>query len=204
MLLELRHAEGRYGQIHAVQDIGLRVETGGSVALLGRNGAGKTTVLRLIAGALPLAAGEVLWDGVDISALPAEERVRRGIVLVPEGRGIFPGLTVEENLATGAYWCHPRPRALRERRDAVYEILPRLLDLRARRGGSLSGGEQQMLAIGRALMSDPKVLLLDEPSLGLAPMIVDAVYRILQTILERNVRCGRRGAAHRSGAGPLR
>jgi branched-chain amino acid transport system ATP-binding protein len=187
MLLELRHVDGRYGAIQAVRDISLSVRTGTSVALLGRNGAGKSTVLKLIAGMLPTAAGAVFWDGEDVSGLAAEDRVRRGIVLVPEGRGIFPALSVEDNLMAGALWERPNRRIVRERRERVLDLLPRLRALYRRAGGRLSGGEQQMLAIGRGLMSDPRILLIDEPSLGLAPMVVDAVYEVLGALVQENL-----------------
>jgi branched-chain amino acid transport system ATP-binding protein len=188
MLLELRNVDGKYSEIHAVRNLSLALEEGRSLGLLGRNGSGKSTALKLIAGVLPNPArGEIIWKGTTINGLPPEDRVRCGVVLVPEGRGIFPALSVESNVNLGAYWRRPNRKQLREQQERVYELLPRLSDLRRRMAGSLSGGEQQMLAVGRALMSDPEVLLLDEPSLGLAPKVVDALYDILRRLTAERI-----------------
>ena len=179
-LLELRGLEVAYGGIKAVKGIDLSVSRGELVCLIGTNGAGKTTTLKAIAGLLPVAADAVLYDGAPIGGMRAFELVRRGLALVPEGRGVFGQLTVEENLAMGAY---VRSDAAAVKRDLqrVYSLFPRLGERRGQSAGTLSGGEQQMLAIGRALMSRPKLLLLDEPSMGLAPLMVQ---KIFETILE--------------------
>jgi branched-chain amino acid transport system ATP-binding protein len=186
-MLELRDVDGFYGGIPAVRRVTLRVEAGESVALLGRNGAGKSTILKLIAGVLRPAAGEVRWEGSIINDLPPEQRIRRGIVFIPEGRGIFPDLTVDENIRVGAYWRRPGKRELGRLLDETYDLLPRLASRRGQRAGSLSGGEQQMLAIGRGLMGGPKLLLLDEPSLGLAPQVVQALYELLERLVRAGV-----------------
>ena len=179
-LLELRQLQVAYGGIKAVKGIDLSVSKGELVCLIGTNGAGKTTTLKAIAGLLPVAADAILYDGAPIGGMRAFELVRRGLALVPEGRGVFGQLTVEENLAMGAY---VRSDAAAVKRDLqrVYSLFPRLGERRGQSAGTLSGGEQQMLAIGRALMSRPKLLLLDEPSMGLAPLMVQ---KIFETILE--------------------
>ncbi len=179
-MLELREIEARHGLLPAVRGVSLEVAEGETVALVGANGAGKTTLLRTIAGAHKPAAGRVLLDGNDITKVRAHDRLRLGIALVPEGRRLFPDLTVEENLLVAA-----RPdRKGRWTLDTVLEAFPMLGPLRKRRAASLSGGEQQATAIGRALISNPRLLLLDEVSLGLAPVAVDAVYRSLRTLID--------------------
>lgn len=179
MLLEIRDVAGAYHGIRAVTGLTFTVAPGQALAVIGRNGAGKTTTLRLLAGAIHPAAGQIQGDGEDLTGLPARRRVALGITLVPEGRGIFPALSVEENLRMGAYSHRPKPRACQTQLEEIYELLPLLADRRAQRGGSLSGGEQQMLAIGRGLMSRPSLLLLDEPSWGLSPSMTDRVYELL-------------------------
>ncbi len=186
-LLELRDVSARYGEITAVRNVTLTVGAGESVALIGRNGAGKSTMLRLAAGVIQPFAGDVRWKGKSIVGQVPEKRVRQGIVLVPEGRGIFPGLTVDENLRMGAFWHRPRGAAARQSVEEVYELLGVLGQRRSQAAGSLSGGEQQLLAIGRALLSNPEVLLFDEPSLGLSPKMIDALYDILGTLKERGI-----------------
>jgi branched-chain amino acid transport system ATP-binding protein len=180
-LLEVKGLQVSYGGINAVKGIDLEVRAGELVALIGANGAGKTTTLKALAGLLRPAAGRIHYNGNDITARPAFELVRQGLALVPEGRGVFGRLTVEENLAMGAY---TRNDATRVKADAdhVYEMLPRLAERRRQLAGTLSGGEQQMLAIGRALMSRPRLLLLDEPSMGLAPMVVQKIFEIIRMI----------------------
>lgn len=178
-MIEVKALEVSYGPVTAVRGIDLTIADGEVVAVLGRNGAGKTTTLKAIAGLLPVSDGEIRLDGKDVTKLPAEERVRRGVVLVPEGRGMFADLSVRENLLMGAFHRHlPRSR-LGDDIDRVTELFPRLLERLDQRAGSLSGGEQQMLAVARGLMAEPRVLMVDEPSLGLAPIIVEMLYGLL-------------------------
>ncbi len=179
-LLSVEKLEARHGLLHAVRDVSLEVAEGETVAIVGANGAGKTTLLRSIAGAHRPSGGRVVFAGEDVTRMPAHRRVKRGIALVPEGRRLFPELTVEENLRVAAGVRRPGRWDV----DAVLEVFPLLEPLREKRAASLSGGEQQATAIGRALMSNPRLLLLDEVSLGLAPVVVDAVYRSLATLLE--------------------
>jgi branched-chain amino acid transport system ATP-binding protein len=183
-MLELRDVEIRYGPVPAVRDLTLRLGKGELVGLVGPNGAGKSTTLHAITGLLPAHAGDITLDGRSLRGLSPEAIARAGISLVPEGRRIFPDFSVEENLRLG---LAARTGLRRASLDDAYEVFPRLHDLRGRAGGALSGGEQQQLAIGRALLARPSVLLLDEPSLGLAPIVVDAVFAALGTIRERGV-----------------
>jgi branched-chain amino acid transport system ATP-binding protein len=163
--------------------VSLTVREGELVTLLGSNGAGKTTTMRAISGLLPLSKGSVLFEGSDISRVKAHKRVIDGLIQAPEGRGVFPGMTVVENLEMGCYGRRfPSKSEHREKLDWVFETFPRLAERRHQVGGTLSGGEQQMLAIGRALMARPKVLLLDEPSMGLAPMVIQQIFRIIAEI----------------------
>jgi branched-chain amino acid transport system ATP-binding protein len=182
-LLELRDVTVAYGRIQAVRGISLTVDPGELVTLIGANGAGKTTTMRAISGIRPLARGSIWFDGRDITRMKAHERVIAGVVQAPEGRGVFPGMTVMENLEMGAY---ARTFATKAEHDAtldrVFELFPRLAERRTQVGGTMSGGEQQMLAIGRALMARPKLLLLDEPSMGLAPMVIQQIFRIVSEI----------------------
>ncbi|MDQ1489321.1 MAG: branched-chain amino acid transport system ATP-binding protein [Actinomycetota bacterium] len=186
-LFALDDVSHSYGPIRALDHFSLRLQAGASVALLGRNGAGKSTTLRLMAGLIQPTSGRILLGGTDVTRHGAEDRVRKGIVLVPEGRGIFAGLSTQQNVLSGALWQRPSRREAKERLEVVYSYMPRLADLRGRLAGRLSGGEQQLVAIGRALMSEPKVLLLDEPSLGLSPKAVDVVYEVLGRLLEQNI-----------------
>jgi branched-chain amino acid transport system ATP-binding protein len=183
VILSIDNLEVRYGGIRALQGVSLNVDAGEIVTLIGANGAGKTTLLRTISGLLRPAAGSITWHDpkIDLSTLPAHEIVRLGINHVPEGRQIFATLTVRENLLLGAYQKTSRQQ-IAEDVEKCYSIFPVLSERRNQRSGTLSGGEQQMLAIGRALMARPRLLLLDEPSLGLAPLIVRKIFQIIQEI----------------------
>ena len=180
-LLELRGLKVSYGGIHAVKGIDLAVKSGELVCLIGANGAGKTTTLKGICGLLPVRDGTIHYDGSDITGKPAFELVRRGLAMVPEGRGVFGALTIEENLQMGAYARSDRD-GVREDIEHVFTLFPRLKERRRQTAGTMSGGEQQMLAMGRALMSKPRLLLLDEPSMGLAPLMVQKVFETILTI----------------------
>jgi branched-chain amino acid transport system ATP-binding protein len=183
VLLEVRDAVVHYGRIEALHGVSLVVYDGELVTLLGANGAGKTTMMRAISGLRPLSSGSVWFDGADVSHVKAHRRVIDGLVQAPEGRGVFPGMTVLENLEMGCYGRMFTSKSEHdERLGWVFETFPRLAERRGQVGGTLSGGEQQMLAIGRALMARPKVLLLDEPSMGLAPMVISQIFRIISEI----------------------
>ncbi|HCU49989.1 MAG TPA: ABC transporter ATP-binding protein [Micromonosporaceae bacterium] len=181
MLLEIDNLTLLYGRIQALHGISLHVNEGEVVALIGANGAGKTTTMRAISGLRPIADGKIRFAGDDITHLRADLRVIRGISQSPEGRGIFPGMTVKENLEMGAY-TRKDVAAIAEDVERVFTLFPRLLERIKQQGGTLSGGEQQMLAVGRALMSRPKLLLLDEPSMGLAPMLIQQIFNIITEI----------------------
>jgi branched-chain amino acid transport system ATP-binding protein len=174
-LLKIEHLEVRYGDLIGVADVSLEVPAGSVVALLGSNGAGKTTTLNAIAGIVPVSSGSVAFDGVEIAGQPAYAIVRKGLALSPEGWRLFTQQSVENNLLLGATALADRKRIPRLL-ERVYAVFPRLAERRSQTAGTMSGGERQMLAVGRALMSAPKLLLLDEPSLGLAPAIVDSMY----------------------------
>jgi branched-chain amino acid transport system ATP-binding protein len=183
ILLEVRDIVVHYGRIEALHGVSLMVRQGELVTLLGSNGAGKTTIMRAISGLRGLSSGSVWFEGRDISRVKAHLRVIGGLIQAPEGRGVFPGMTVVENLEMGCYGRKFASKAEhRERLDWVLETFPRLAERRTQVGGTLSGGEQQMLAIGRALMARPRVLLLDEPSMGLAPMVISQIFRIISEI----------------------
>jgi branched-chain amino acid transport system ATP-binding protein len=173
-----------YGAVHALKGVSLHVEAGEIVTLIGANGAGKTTLLRTISGLVPARSGKIVFEGKDICKIPAHEIVALGVSQSPEGRMVFANLSVEDNLELGAY--RRRDRAgIREDADRVFQLFPRLLERRKQLSGTLSGGEQQMLAIGRALMSRPRVLLLDEPSLGIAPLLVRDIFKNIVEINRR-------------------
>ncbi|HEX2826431.1 MAG TPA: ABC transporter ATP-binding protein [Burkholderiales bacterium] len=184
-LLAVRGLAVAYGGIEAVRGIDLFVRAGELVTLIGANGAGKTTTLKALSGLLKPRAGTVTYDGRDVTGLAAHRLVQLGLALVPEGRGVFARLTIAENLAMGAYTR--RDRALANDFDRAYTLFPRLAERRTQLAGTLSGGEQQMLAIARALMSRPKLLLLDEPSMGLAPIMVQKIFETIRTIAAEGV-----------------
>jgi branched-chain amino acid transport system ATP-binding protein len=204
-VLEVRDLDASYGELRALEGVGVEVRTDEIVALVGSNGAGKTTLLRCIAGLTRPRAGRVLWQSEDLTGLPPHRVVERGVAMVPEGRRLFGHMTVEENLSLGAF----SPRAHPERRATlagIYQTFPRLAERRRQLAGALSGGEQQMVAIGRALMTRPRLLMLDEPSLGLAPLVVESMLTVLAAIsragvgvflVEQNVRAAL-GLAHRA------
>jgi branched-chain amino acid transport system ATP-binding protein len=185
-LLRIEELEVSYGGIRAVKGIDIEVGAGELVCLIGANGAGKTTTLRAITGLVRAAAGRIFYDGDDISGRRVHEIARRGLALVPEGRGVFAQLTIEENLAMGAYARRDRA-AVAGDVERAFTLFPRLKERRAQTAGTLSGGEQQMLAIARALMSRPKLLLLDEPSMGLAPLMVERIFEVVRTIAAEGV-----------------
>ena len=187
MRLEIKDLRVHYGKIEAIKGITVIVNEGEIVTLIGANGAGKTTTLKTISGLRKVTSGSILFDGKDISNIPAHERVDLGISQAPEGRGIFPGMTVLENLEMGKFNRKQRKIEMKEDLDYVFSLFPRLRERAAQAGGTLSGGEQQMLAIGRALMARPKVLLLDEPSMGLAPQMIANIFRIITEINKQGV-----------------
>ena len=182
MNLQINDLHVFYGKIEAIKGISITVNQGEIVTLIGANGAGKTTMLKTVSGLRPVGGGSIIFDGQDISKVSAHERVELGISQAPEGRGIFPGMTVLENLEIGKYFRKNRKAEMNEDLENVYTLFPRLKERSGQAGGTLSGGEQQMLAIGRALMARPKLLLLDEPSMGLAPMMIQNIFRIITEI----------------------
>lgn len=186
MLLELENAHIHYQKVAAVKGVSMRVPEGGIVTIIGANGAGKSTTLRAISGLKRITSGEIRFAGERIDGLPAEAIVRRGIAQVPEGRRVFPGLTVEENLRVGAF-LRTDKAAIERDLGEIFERFPRLRERRTQWARTLSGGEQQMVAIGRALMSAPKLLLLDEPSMGLSPVMVQEIAKIVVEIARKGV-----------------
>ncbi len=179
-LLEVNDINVYYGAIHAIKGVSFQVSEGEIVTLIGANGAGKSTILKTISGLLRSQTGSIVFDGENISSVPAHKLVSRGLAQVPEGRAVFLQMTVEENLQMGAYTQPPAHMA--EALEKVYAHFPRLKERRTQIGGTLSGGEQQMLAMGRALMSSPKLMMLDEPSMGLAPILVDQIFDIIKAL----------------------
>jgi branched-chain amino acid transport system ATP-binding protein len=182
MLLEVEGLCVNYGRIEAIRDISFGVPEGAVVTLIGANGAGKTTTMKTVSGLRPVRAGRIVFDGKDITNVPAHERVELGITQSPEGRGVFPGMTVRENLEMGAYSRKDRKETAAKDFERVFGLFPRLEERASQVAGTMSGGEQQMLAIGRALMGHPKLLLLDEPSMGLAPMLIAQIFTIIREI----------------------
>ena len=187
MLLEIKDLRVSYGKIEAIKGISLNVKQGEIVTLVGANGAGKTTLLKTISGLLKPSAGVISFEGKDIQTIAPHNRVLEGLCQAPEGRGIFPGMTVLENLEMGKFSRKEWKNELKEDLDRMYQLFPRLKERQNQTGGTLSGGEQQMLSIGRALMSRPKLLLLDEPSMGLAPMFIKQIFNIIREIQTQGV-----------------
>ncbi|HEX8908264.1 MAG TPA: ABC transporter ATP-binding protein [Anaeromyxobacteraceae bacterium] len=185
-MLKVEDLSVHYGGIHALQGIGLEVRDGSIVSLIGANGAGKSTTLRAIVGLVRSSAGRVTWNGEALTGLPTKDIVSRGVCLVPEGRHVFPNLTVDENLTLGAYSRSDKAGIAADRKK-VFAFFPRLEQRITQKAGTLSGGEQQMLAVGRALMTRPKLLMMDEPSLGLAPLIVKMIFDIVREINREGV-----------------
>ncbi|NLK45003.1 MAG: ABC transporter ATP-binding protein [Tissierellia bacterium] len=186
-MLKIKNLDVFYGGIHALKGINFEINEGQIVTLIGSNGAGKTTILKVISGIVRQKNGQVLFQGEDISKLPSEKIVELGVIHVPEGRKIFTVLNVEENLLMGAYLRKDK-KEIQDDLENIYELFPRLKERKTQMGGTLSGGEQQMLAIGRAMMSKPKLLMLDEPSMGLAPIIVQEIYETITRLnKERNL-----------------
>jgi len=186
MPLELRNIHAGYGQLRVLFGIDLAVEEGELVSIIGPNGAGKSTLLKTILGAVPATDGEIVFLGERVTHMSAHQRVAAGIALSPEGRQVFPSMTVRENLVAGTYGIRSKAD-INMQMEQVYELFPRLQERRSQRAGSLSGGEQQMLAVGRALMSQPRLLLVDELSLGLAPIIVEHLYAALHELCDRGL-----------------
>lgn len=183
-ILEIRDLSVYFGGIRAVSDVSLQVEAGKIITLIGANGAGKSTLMRAVAGTVKLQSGEILFEGNPINGLSPDKIVKQGITMVPEGRHVFPNLTVLENLKIGAYL---RKDSLSADIEYVYSLFPRLKERSWQKAGTLSGGEQQMLAVGRALMSKPKLIMMDEPSLGLAPLVVQDIFKIIRTINDQGI-----------------
>ncbi|MFM2179913.1 MAG: hypothetical protein RL192_75 [Actinomycetota bacterium] len=182
MRLEIKDLHVHYGKIEAIKGISVTVNEGEIVTLIGANGAGKTTMLKTISGLRPVSSGQIIFNGEDISKMPAHKRADLGLAQAPEGRGIFVGMNVLENLEMGKYNRKDRKSEMSEDLEKVFHLFPRLKERISQIGGTLSGGEQQMLAIGRALMARPKVLLLDEPSMGLAPLMIANIFNIITEI----------------------
>jgi branched-chain amino acid transport system ATP-binding protein len=185
-VLEVKKVNLAYGQMQVLKEVSLRVHGGEIVSLIGANSAGKSSMLNAISGLVPLAGGEILFEGNPIHSLPSHEIIELGIIQVPEGRRIFPYMSVRENLLMGSYSRRARPKSS-EALQRVFELFPRLAERSTQLGESMSGGEQQMLAVGRGLMAGPKILMLDEPSLGLAPIIVATIFKVLQEVNRQGV-----------------
>ena len=186
-MLAVKNINVFYGSIHAIRDVSFHVDEGEIVTLIGANGAGKTTTMHAISGLLKPKSGEIVYCGQTISRMEAHKIIRLGLAQVPEGRRVFSGLTVQQNLQMGAYTRRDGKDAIQSDFDMVYDLLPRLKERRTQPAGTLSGGEQQMLAIGRALMCRPKMLLLDEPSMGLSPLLVKEIFKIIRDVNRNGV-----------------
>jgi len=186
-MLKVDNINVYYGNIHAVKDVSFEVNEGEIVTLIGANGAGKSTTLKTISGLLHPKTGDILYKGKSIKGVRAHKIVEAGLAQVPEGRRVFSGLTVQQNLSMGAYTRHDGKDAIQSDYDMVFDLLPRLKERRNQPAGTLSGGEQQMLAVGRALMCKPKILLLDEPSMGLSPLLVKEIFKIIRDINRQGV-----------------
>jgi branched-chain amino acid transport system ATP-binding protein len=185
-LLKVNQINVYYGSIHAIKDVSFHVDEGEIVTMIGANGAGKTTTMHAISGLLKLGSGEILYEGKTISRMDPHKIVQLGLAQCPEGRRVFSGLTVQDNLEMGAYTRKDGRDAIEDDFDMVFDLLPRLKERRNQPAGTLSGGEQQMLAIGRALMCKPRMLLLDEPSMGLSPLLVKEIFRIIESVNKKN------------------
>lgn len=186
MMIELKDINAGYGQVQIVRDVSMNIDNNEIVALIGANGAGKSTIIKTISGMLPVSSGSIIFEGKRIENMPAHKIITNGIALVPEGRRLFPYMTVQENLELGAYVENNREK-VQENMEWVFSLFPILQERRAQLAGTFSGGEQQMLTIGRALMSKPKFLMMDEPSLGLSPMIVDEVFKTVEVLQNEGV-----------------
>ena len=184
--MEVKKVNLAYGQMQVLKEVSLEVREREIVSLIGANSAGKSSMLNAISGLVPISGGEILFEGKRIDSLPSHEIIEKGIIQVPEGRRIFPFMTVRENLEMGSYNRRAREKS-RESMQRVYELFPRLAERKDQLGESMSGGEQQMLAVGRALMAGPRILMLDEPSLGLAPIVVEMIFQVLQEVNRRGV-----------------
>jgi len=182
MILELKDLSVRYGKIEALRNISMNIKKGEFLSLIGANGAGKSTLLKVLSGLIPSYSGKIFYKNRDISALSSDRRVKAGIAQVPEGRGLFPSLSVEDNLLLGAYTR--KDREIKSDLNSIYEQFPILYEKRKDYAGILSGGQQQMVAVGRALMSRPQLILLDEPSMGLAPIIVEDIFSVISKLRE--------------------
>ncbi len=185
-MLKIEHVDTYYGTVKCLMDVSLEVKKGEIVSLLGSNGAGKTTTIKTVLGLVRPKTGKVVFEGVEISKVKTPDIIKNGISVVPEGRRVFPKMTVRENLIMGAYFLNDK-RELEKRMDKMFELFPRLHERINQLAGTLSGGEQQMLAVGRALMGKPRLLMLDEPSLGLAPILVEEVFEVIQKIRKSGV-----------------
>ncbi len=185
-MLKVKKVNLAYGQMQVLKEVSLEVREGEIVSLIGANSAGKSSMLNAVSGLVPLAGGEILFEGKPIQTLPSHEIIELGIIQVPEGRRIFPFMSVRENLLMGCYSRRARPKSA-ETLQRVFELFPRLAERSSQLGESMSGGEQQMLAIGRGLMAGPKILMLDEPSLGLAPIVVATIFNVLQEVNRQGV-----------------